>query len=142
MAREIERDLRREYPERRVECRIAPDLVTRGDPVLLRSVLRNLLANAWKFTAKRPEAYIEFGKVEQEGKVAYFVSDNGAGFDMEEGARLFTPFERLHAPEDFPGTGIGLAIVQQIIRRHGGKVWAQGEKDKGATFYFTLGEGK
>ena len=130
--------MRREQPDRRVDFSIAPDLVAQGDPVLLRSVLRNLLGNAWKFTAKSPEARIEFGQVEQDGKAAYFVSDNGAGFDMESAGKLFAPFQRLHDATEFPGTGIGLATVQQIIRRHGGKVWAKSAAGKGATFYFTL----
>jgi signal transduction histidine kinase len=138
LAREIEGELRREYPNRQVDFRIAPDLVAQGDPALLRSVLRNLLSNSWKFTAKSPEARVEFGRVEQAGKPAYFVSDNGAGFDKESAEALFLPFRRLHDATEFPGTGIGLATVQQIIRRHGGSVWAEGAPGKGATFYFTL----
>ncbi len=138
MARDIERDLRHENPERQVDFRVAPNLAAQGDPVLLRAALRNLLGNAWKFTAKSPQARIEFGLQEQEGKRSFFVLDNGAGFNMESADRLFTPFQRLHSAEEFPGTGMGLATVQKIVRRHGGKIWAQGAEGKGATFYFTL----
>ncbi len=138
LCREIEASLRREQPARQVDFRIAPDLVAQGDSALLRSVLQNLLGNAWKFTAKAPMARIEFGRMEIEGKPAYFVSDNGVGFDMEKAGQLFAPFQRLHEPADFPGTGIGLATVAQIIRRHGGKAWAKSAVGQGATFYFTL----
>ena len=124
-----------------MDFKIAPDLVAQGDPVLLRAALQNLLGNAWKFTAKSPEARIEFGQLAQQSKAVYFVSDNGAGFDMGSASKLFVPFKRLHPAADFPGTGIGLAVVQQIIRRHGGKVWAEGAVGKGATFYFTLEPG-
>ncbi len=137
-AREIEADLRREQPGRQVEFTVASDLVAQGDPVLLRAVLQNLLGNAWKFTARSPQPRIEMGMVEHDGQKAYFVRDNGVGFDMAAAAKLFTPFQRLHEEADFPGTGIGLATVQQIIRRHGGKVWAEAAVGKGATFYFTL----
>jgi len=138
MAREIESDLRREHPNRQVGFRVAPDLATEADPVLLRSVLRNLLGNAWKFTANSPEAHIEFGRSQQEGKAAYFVSDNGVGFPMASAQKLFVPFNRLHDPTQFAGTGIGLATVRRIVRRHGGDVWAESEPGKGAIFYFTL----
>jgi signal transduction histidine kinase len=138
MARETERDLRREQPNRQVDFSVAPNFMTDGDPALLRSVLRNLLGNAWKFTAKSPEAHIEFGRREQRGKPAFFVSDNGVGFPMESAQKLFLPFSRLHDSKQFPGTGIGLATVWQIVRRHGGEVWAESSPGKGATFYFTL----
>lgn len=138
LVREIAADFRHEQPSRKVGFTIASDLVAQADSVLLRSALHNLLANAWKFTAKAPAARIEFGQVVAEGKLAYFVSDNGAGFDMAEAPKLFVPFQRLHNPADFPGTGIGLATVQQIIRRHGGRVWARSTPGQGATFYFTL----
>lgn len=138
LALEIEAELRREQPNRPAEVRVAPGLVAQGDPVLLRSVLRNLLGNAWKFTARSAQARIEFGQEKQGDKSAYFVSDDGVGFDMKVAGKLFLPFHRLHDPSEFPGTGIGLATVQQIIRRHGGKVWARSAAGKGATFYFTL----
>lgn len=109
-----------------------------ADPNLLRSVLQNLLGNAWKFTSMHPRARIELGNVQQEGETVYFVRDDGAGFDQEYAKHLFGPFQRLHAITEFPGTGIGLAIVQRIIQRHGGRIWAQGEVEKGATFFFTL----
>jgi signal transduction histidine kinase len=142
LALEIEADLRREQPDRRVDFDIVPDLVTQGDPELLRSALQNLLCNAWKFTAKTSEARIRFGQAEEGGKTVFFVSDNGVGFGMERAGKLFAPFQRLHDATEFPGTGIGLAMVQQIIRRHGGKVWAEAAVGKGATFYFTLPESR
>lgn len=138
LATEVEADLRREQPNRPLDFTIAPSLVGQGDPVLLRAVLRNLLGNAWKFTSKCPQARIQFGQLQQDGKPTYFVSDNGAGFDTGRAGKLFTPFHRLHDPREFPGTGIGLATVQQIIRRHGGTVWAKSGAGQGATFYFTL----
>jgi PAS domain S-box-containing protein len=122
-------------PDRRVEFRIAEGLTCKGDQHLLALVLRNLLENGWKFTAKRDGAVVEVG-VADEG--AYFVRDNGAGFDMKYAHKLFQPFHRLHATRDFAGTGIGLALVQRIIRRHGGRVWAEAAADRGATFYFTV----
>jgi signal transduction histidine kinase len=101
-------------------------------------VLTNLLGNAWKYTATREEGIIEFGMSEVDGKTAYFVRDNGTGFDMADADKLFVPFQRLAGAEEFRGFGIGLATVERIIRRHGGKVWAEGVLGKGATFYFTL----
>ena len=109
-----------------------------GDAQLLRMVLENLLGNAWKFTGRRARAVIEFGACEHEGKPAYFVRDNGAGFDVATAGNLFGVFQRIREPSDFPGTGIGLATVQRIVHRHGGRIWAQSEVDKGATFFFTL----
>lgn len=125
-------------PGRRVEWQIADGLNARGDPGLLSAALENLVGNAWKYTGKREHARIEFGVMEKEEQPAYFVRDNGVGFNQVDAVKLFTPFARLHSASDFPGTGIGLATVQRIIQRHGGKVWAEGEPDKGATFYFTL----
>ncbi len=118
---------------------IAPGIIAEGDPVLLRVVMENLLSNAWKYTRKCEHPVITFTAVSQPGgSVAYQVRDNGAGFDMERVERLFKPFQRLHRREDFPGSGIGLATVQRIVRRHGGRVWAEGAVGKGAAFHFTL----
>lgn len=127
-------------PERRVEWRIARGITTYADLSLLRQVFQNLIENAWKFTAKKDGAVIEFGVTSIESEKAYFVKDNGAGFDMAYSAKLFGAFQRLHRVSDYPGTGVGLATVQRIARRHGGRVWAQGEVGAGATFWFTLGE--
>jgi light-regulated signal transduction histidine kinase (bacteriophytochrome) len=114
-------------------------VVVSGDGQLLRIALENLLENAWKFTARRAGARIEFGLTHIGGEPTYFVRDNGAGFDMAYVARLFGPFQRLHLASEFPGSGIGLATVQRIIHRHGGRVWAEGMVGQGATFYFTIG---
>jgi len=123
---------------RKVSFRIAEGLVARCDPHLLQVVMDNLLGNAWKFTANKEEAIIEFGSALIEGIPTYFVRDNGAGFDMAFADKLFATFQRLHPEREFPGTGIGLSLVQRIIHRHGGEVWAEGEVGKGATIYFTL----
>jgi PAS domain S-box-containing protein len=131
-------ELRKSEPGRRVMFDIAAGVTVMGDPVMLRAAIDNLFANAWKFTGKRAEARIEFGLTQVDGKTAYFVRDNGSGFDMAYANKLFTAFQRLHGTTDFPGLGIGLATVQRIIRRHGGSVWAEGEVGKGAIFYFTL----
>jgi len=127
-------------PERRVECVIQDGIVARGDPHLMRAVLENLLGNAWKFTMKKPQATIEFGRVQCDGRPVYFVRDDGQGFDMAYVKKLFGTFQRLHSAAEFPGTGIGLASVRRIIHRHGGKTWAEGAENKGATFSFTLHE--
>ena len=139
LARQIRDSYREIDPGRVVEWIIAPGVTARGDPNLLRVVLDNLLGNAWKYTAKHPRARIEFGTFQEEGNTVYFVQDDGAGFDPAYGSRLFRPFQRLHRPNEFEGHGIGLATVQRIIRRHGGKIWATGAVDKGAKFFFTLG---
>ncbi len=137
MARTIANELRQRDPQRNAEFTIADGLVVSADRRLMQLVLANLLGNAWKFTAKRPYTRIELGK--EDGAVPiYFVRDNGAGFDMNYADKLFGVFQRLHTDEEFPGTGIGLATVQRIISRHNGKVWATGEVDQGATFYFTM----
>jgi signal transduction histidine kinase len=141
MARRILAELAHRDPGRTVECIVAPDLRAEGDPRLLQIALENLLENAWKFTAKRPLAMIELGQMSREGDSVYFVRDNGAGFEMAHAAKLFGVFQRLHAMSEFQGTGIGLATVQRIVYKHGGKVWAEAEKDRGATFFFTLGAG-
>lgn len=125
-------------PEREVELVTQPNVVVRGDPRLLRILMENLLSNAWKFTAKKPRAKVEFGAMLDGENMAYYVKDDGAGFEMEYVDKLFGPFQRLHSPEDFSGTGVGLATVARIVRRHGGGVWAEGAVDEGATFYFTL----
>ena len=131
-------DLRRASPEREVALHVQPGLVTQGDPTLLRMALENLLGNAWKYSAKNPQAQIAFERVDDNGRSAYVVRDNGAGFDMRFADRLFGVFQRLHSSGDFPGTGVGLASVRRIIRRHGGEIWAESEVGQGARFYFTL----
>jgi two-component system sensor histidine kinase/response regulator len=126
-------------PERKMDAKIRPGVLVAGDSQLLKIAMENLLENAWKFTAKEPESRIEFGMMQASGEVTYFVRDNGAGFDMTYNDRLFGPFQRLHQQGEFPGNGIGLATVQRIIHRHGGRVWAEGLVGQGATFYFTMG---
>jgi signal transduction histidine kinase len=138
IAQTIAADLQREQPERRVAFHIAPRLVVKGDARLLRIALSNLLSNAWKFTSKVEQAHIEFGAQDQNGKTVFFVRDNGIGFDMDHSGKLFGAFQRLHSYGDFPGTGIGLAIVQRVLHKHGGRVWAEGAVNQGASFYFTL----
>ncbi len=146
LASQIFADLQQAYPDRQVESIVQPDLLDRGDSRLLHAILENLLSNAWKFTATRPQAKIEFGALPLAATVAdaghqprtYFVRDNGVGFDMAYVEKLFSPFQRLHSIQEFPGNGIGLATVQRIVHRHGGRVWAEGSIDQGATFYFTL----
>jgi len=134
----ITEDLRMTEQEREVEFVIAKGVVAQCDVRLIRAVIQNLLGNAWKFTKKRPRARIEFGVTKNDGEKAYFVRDNGAGFNMEYANKLFGAFQRLHTTDEFPGTGIGLATVQRIVHRHGGRVWAEGAVDQGATFYFTI----
>ena len=126
-------------PERRVEATVAPGVVADGDPELVRLVLENLLDNAWKYTGAKPCASIEFGSSSHPGETVYFLRDNGIGFDMAYAHKIFIPFERLHRIGEFTGTGVGLAMVQRIVHRHGGRVWAEGEEGKGAAFFFTLG---
>lgn len=138
MAGEILDNLRRAQPERDVEVIITPGLVANGDARLLKVALENLLGNAWKFTCKKVHAKIEFGAAEHAGALAYYVRDNGAGFDQAYADKLFGPFQRLHGADEFEGTGVGLATVQRVIHRHGGTIWAEGEVGRGATVYFTL----
>ncbi|MEW6103732.1 MAG: ATP-binding protein [bacterium] len=133
-AKAIRDELKEKEPEREVEFLIQDDVMGRGDSSLLKILLENLIFNAYKFTSKREKARIEFGV--KEG--AYFVSDNGIGFDMAEVDKLFAPFSRLVGISEFPGTGIGLSIVKRIVHRHQGKIWAIGEPDKGATFFWTI----
>jgi PAS domain S-box-containing protein len=131
--------LREAEPGRRVDARVAPDMRAAGDRTLLGVVLDNLIGNAWKYTGGKDHACIEIGVLEQGEEPVYFVKDNGAGFDMSYADKLFGIFQRLHRANEFEGTGIGLATVQRIIDRHNGRVWAEAEADKGATFFFTLG---
>ena len=126
-------------PGRQVEIKVRPGVTVTADGQLLRIAVENLLENAWKFTSKTPAARIEFGVTNLAGEPTYFVRDNGAGFDMTYADRLFGPFQRLHPSSEFPGTGIGLATVQRIIHRHGGRVWAEGMPGQGATLHFTIG---
>jgi signal transduction histidine kinase len=138
-ARDIIEQLRAQEPQRQVELRLGPGLQAQGDPGLLRIALENLLGNAWKFTGPREQALIELTAGASEGGVPTFVlRDNGVGFPAHKADRLFTAFQRLHASADFPGTGIGLAMVRRIITRHGGTLWAEGREGSGAAFYFTL----
>jgi len=140
IAQHILRDLQQAEPNRIVETSITPELVVNCDPRLMKVVLENLLNNAWKFTSKQQFAHIELGKAEKDPtkRQTFYVRDNGAGFDMAYVNKLFGAFQRLHTSSEFPGIGIGLAIVQRIINRHGGRVWAEGAVDGGATFFFTL----
>jgi signal transduction histidine kinase len=130
-------DLRRQWPEREVTLRIEPDMQVRGDPTLLRVVVENLLGNAWKYTGKCPHAEISFMRDAKNPKV-FTVSDNGAGFDMRFADRLFGVFQRLHSASDYQGTGVGLASVRRVLRRHGGDIWAESELNQGARFHFTV----
>jgi light-regulated signal transduction histidine kinase (bacteriophytochrome) len=125
-------------PARRVEYKVQPDIRSTGDTRLLQVALTNLLENAWKFTGRREHGVIEFGAERNGHGLVYYVRDNGAGFDMAYSNKLFGAFQRLHNDEHFPGTGLGLATVQRIVARHGGKIWAEGQTDKSAAFYFTL----
>jgi len=140
IARSLAEELQQTQPERRAEFRIEEGLQVLADSHLIRITLENLLGNAWKFTSKRESSFIEFGKTDCEGVPAYYVRDNGAGYDPAYGGRLFGAFQRLHDKNDFPGTGVGLATVQRIVHRHGGRIWAESAVGRGATFYFTLSE--
>jgi light-regulated signal transduction histidine kinase (bacteriophytochrome) len=140
LAEEILKTMQDEAPERQVNVHIHPDLGVYGDRNLLQVMLENLLENAWKFSRKSAQARIEFGIDQQDGERVYYVRDNGAGFDPRYADKLFGAFERLHGADEFEGTGIGLATVERIIQRHGGRIWASAEIGQGATFYFTFGE--
>jgi PAS domain S-box-containing protein len=129
----------RAEPQHRVEVALATDCIASGDPQLLRVMLQNLLENAWKYSSKADAPRIEFGCEQSAGETVYFVRDNGVGFDMKYADRIFSPFQRLHKPEEFEGSGIGLATVARIVHRHGGRIWTESEPGKGATFRFTLG---
>jgi PAS domain S-box-containing protein len=139
LARASVEELRYGASEREVAVLIQANLVTRGDPRLLRIVLDNLLGNAFKFTSTRSAAHVELGTIQEDGELVYFVRDDGVGFDRQYADKLFGAFQRLHDAAQFPGTGIGLATVHRVVARHGGRIWAHGEPDRGATFYFTLG---
>ena len=140
LADTIVEELRAQEPDRRVSVSVQPGMVVDGDRVLLRAMLENLLGNAWKYTQRRGDAVVEFSCTGTGPATVYRIRDNGEGFDMRFADRLFGVFQRLHSTTDFPGTGVGLATVQRIVRRHGGRVWAEGEPGRGARFYFTLGE--
>ena len=141
MARQVIEELRQQSPERQVEVQIAEGLRASGDPALLRIVLDNLIGNAWKYSSRRENARIEFGRARDpaQEREAFFVRDNGAGFDMRFASRLFGAFQRLHGATEFAGTGVGLASVRRILRRHGGDIRAEAAVNQGATFWFTLG---
>jgi signal transduction histidine kinase len=141
MAREIAAELTASAPDRTVNFRIAGDIKVYGDPRLVRQVMENLMENAWKYSAGKETAVIEVGNKTDGREATLFVKDNGAGFDMAFADKLFTPFERLHSEQEFEGIGIGLATVRKIVRRHGGRVWAESSVGEGATFFFTLPEG-
>ncbi len=142
VAERLSKELQEAGPERRVEWVIAPGVTAYGDERLLEQVLANLLGNAFKFTSRHAEAKIEFGVTTEDGQQVYFVRDDGAGLDMKYAGKLFGVFQRLHSQEEFEGTGVGLAIVQRIIHRHGGRVWAESIVEQGATFYFVLDQRK
>ncbi len=138
LAMSILEDFQKLEPERKLKCVVAQNLLATADPQLIRAVLENLLGNAWKFTGQQPNPCIEFGHAQYKGQAAFFVKDNGAGFDMAYAHKLFGTFQRLHAYTEYPGVGVGLATVHRIIQRHGGQIWADGVVDKGAAFHFTL----
>lgn len=141
IASDILKECQKRAPHRQVAVRIAPGLIAAGDGRLLRVCLENLLDNAWKFTAEIPQAEIEVGAdIAAQATPVYYVRDNGAGFDMAYAERLFGPFQRLHSVQEFDGNGIGLATAQRVIQRHGGRIWADAEPQRGATFYFRLGD--
>jgi light-regulated signal transduction histidine kinase (bacteriophytochrome) len=140
LAETVVTQLREANPQRAVKCSIAQDLIVQTDAVLIQTVLENLLGNAWKYTGKCDVAIVEVGSLSIDGELAFFVRDNGAGFDMAFADKLFGVFQRLHSESDFPGTGIGLATVKRIINRLGGRVWAESSVNQGSTFFFTLPE--
>jgi light-regulated signal transduction histidine kinase (bacteriophytochrome) len=140
IAVKIAAELSRQYPDKCFDFRIQENMTCTGDARLIQLMLENLLGNACKFSSKKPDPCIEFGTTNREEHRAFFVRDNGAGFDMALSHKLFGPFQRLHSAAEFPGTGIGLATVQRIIQRHGGQITAESAIDRGTTFYFTLPE--
>ena len=140
LAANVITQLREREPERKVDFICAPELIVSGDRRLLLAMLENLLGNAWKFTSSIDQATIEFAVMHEEMRDVFFIRDNGAGFNEKYMHKMFEPFQRLHSNEDYEGTGIGLATVQRIIRRHGGEVWAESASGNGATIFFTLAE--
>jgi len=140
LARELADELRAQDPARTTGFVLADGLVCDGDRTLLRLVLQNLMGNAWKFSAKVAQPRVEFGSRAENGKPVYFVRDNGAGFDMRFAEKMFGLFQRFHSSNEFPGTGVGLATVQRIVRKDGGRIWADSQPGQGATFFFTLWE--
>jgi signal transduction histidine kinase len=140
VARELADELRAHDPARNTDFVVADRLIVEGDPTLLRLVLQNLMGNAWKFSAKVAQPRVEFGARDENGKTVYLVRDNGAGFDMRFAEKMFGLFQRFHSSNEFPGTGVGLATVQRIVRKHGGRIWADSQPGQGATFFFTLWE--
>jgi light-regulated signal transduction histidine kinase (bacteriophytochrome) len=138
LTRYVLEDLRSNEPERDAEIHIEPGLVIQGDPTLMRIAIENLVGNAWKYSSQSPTTRIELRRETQAGTPTFVIADAGAGFDMRFADRLFGVFQRLHSAKDFQGTGVGLASVRRIIRRHGGDIWAESEVGKGARFYFTL----
>jgi signal transduction histidine kinase len=142
IAQSLAESLRQRDPARAIDFRIEPGLIVEGDERLLHAVLENLMSNAYKFTGKSGSAMIAVGSSLEGGRRAYFVKDNGAGFDSTQAARMFTPFQRLHSASEFEGTGIGLATVKRIVERHGGTIWADGKVGHGATFYFTIADSR
>jgi signal transduction histidine kinase len=142
IARSVGEELKSVEPSRKVDFVVSAVGKIEGDPRLLKIVLENLLRNAWKYTSTHPRARIEFGSTIENGRTVYFVRDDGAGFDPRSADRLFQPFQRLHPTAEFPGNGVGLATVQRIVRRHGGEIWAAGEVERGAAFYFSLGSSR
>jgi light-regulated signal transduction histidine kinase (bacteriophytochrome) len=139
IAQEVTQELQAQQSERQVHVDICPDMIVQADAHLIKIVMENLLNNAFKFTGQRSLAEIQVGMTQIDGECAYFVKDNGVGFDMAYASHLFAPFQRLHGMQEFPGTGIGLVTVQRIIRRHGGRIWPEAQLNQGAAFYFTLG---
>lgn len=138
LANSVAGELQSRDPDRVVKLEIAPDLQTLGDERLLRVAIENLMSNAWKFTGKTAQARIEVNQTYRDQKVVFYIRDNGVGFEMAYADKLFGAFQRLHTVEEFPGTGIGLAIVQRVIHKHGGRIWTESAPGHGATFYFTL----
>jgi light-regulated signal transduction histidine kinase (bacteriophytochrome) len=138
LAGEVLAELREACPDRHVQTAVAPGMTAQADRALLRVILDNLLGNAWKFTGPRDEAHIEVGVADDDGQPVFFVRDDGVGFDMAYADHLFGAFQRMHPADEFEGDGIGLATVQRLVRRHGGRVWAEARPGEGATFWFTV----